>query len=60
MTFKFKPLQHVQIPMLECKGRITRCILYAGAIGYNVEYPMHGKMENREFYEDELEYQEEA
>lgn len=56
MTFKFQPMQHVTIQMLECKGRVTRCALYAGnSTIYSVDYPMNGEIKNRDFYEDELE-----
>lgn len=54
-AFRFSPLQHVTIPMLECKGRVSRCI-YDGSLQfiYAVDYVVNGECKHHEFYEDEL------
>ncbi len=56
MSFKFKSQQHVTIPMLECKGRVNRCIIDGGPQPiYSVLYVVNGDARCTEFYEDELE-----
>lgn len=53
---KFKPQDHVHIPMVECVGRINRCILDGGPQPiYQVNLVVHGDFKTIEFFEDELE-----
>jgi hypothetical protein len=54
-AFKYKPLQHVYLPLLETKGRIERCILDGGPMPrYQVHYIINGEGKSLEFYEDEI------
>lgn len=55
--FKFKPMQHVKIKILEdTPGRVTRCILEGGPLPiYVVHYIASSEGKCLEFYEDELE-----
>jgi hypothetical protein len=55
VSFKFQPQQHVYIPLLECNGRIRRCIIDGGPQPiYSVDYIMNGETKGAEFYEDEV------
>lgn len=39
----------------DCGGRVQECITSASGTSYCVEYAADGKIEQRRFYEDELE-----
>lgn len=53
--FKFKPQQWVCVTLLECTGRIIRCIEDGGPQPvYVVDYITNGEPKSREFFEDEL------
>jgi hypothetical protein len=56
INFKFAPRQRVVVTAfgLNYHGRINRCVFDGGPLLYNVEYAFDGKVETREFYEDEL------
>ena len=59
VEFKFAPLQLVTVTAfnLNLEGRVNRCI-HDGQLTqpnmYRVEFACDGKIESREFYEDEL------
>lgn len=57
INYKFKPLDAVQIVAygLDYRGRVQECITSASGTSYCVEYAADGKIEQRRFYEDELE-----
>jgi hypothetical protein len=56
IKFKFAPLQYIHVIAfdLNYEGRVIRCIFDGGAHIYSVQYAFEGKLETREFYEDEL------
>ncbi len=57
IEFKFTFRQKVRVTAygLNYEGRVIRCIHNGVEIMYLVEYAYVGKIEMREFYEDELE-----
>ena len=58
IEFKFSPKERVKITSygLNCEGRVHRCYVNcSGHIFYDVEYALHGKIEGRDFFEDDLE-----
>jgi len=56
VEFKFSPQDYVHISILDCRGRVTRCLIEAGPMNiYSVDYAMNGELKRNEFYEDELE-----
>jgi len=54
--FEFVPQEWVCVKLLECKGRINRCIQDGGPQPlYQVLFITNGECKSAEFYEDELE-----
>lgn len=56
MSFIYAPQQHVRLKLVDCVGRVARCILDGGPQPiYSVHYIINGEGKSLEFYEDELE-----
>lgn len=56
--FKFAPLQFVTVNIFGIKldGRVQKCILLSGNVPiYEIEYLDQGLIQNKEFWENELE-----
>lgn len=55
MNFRYGPFQKVFLDLLECEGRIVRCIWDGGPQAiYFVHYIINGELKSAEFYDDEI------
>jgi hypothetical protein len=56
VRFRFAPLQYVTVTLfgLIYSGRVQRCFQDINCRMYSVQYAADGKLETREFYEDEI------
>ena len=56
VEFRFAPHQSVIVTAygLNLIGRVQRCVHGPSGNAYDVEYAVDGKIERREFWEDEL------